>query len=194
MSRRILCRASCHLFGVRADSAEARTLSVVDFQILLKSGKATQVVDVRTAEEYLSAHIPGALNIPLGEIGVRMGDLRPDCSLVVTCHSGVRAAMACQSLSATAKDIWVLQGGTQAWIEAGHPTVGVKGGTWDIERQVRLVVGILVITFTLLSAFVNPRFMWGSFVLALGLTIAAVTNKCGLGMLLSMSPMNRRKA
>lgn len=60
---------------------------------LVKQG--AKLVDVRTAAEYRSGHLPGAVNIPVGELGARMKSLgareRP---VVVYCASGARSAVA----------------------------------------------------------------------------------------------------
>lgn len=42
-------------------------------------------VDVRAAEAYRSAHIPGALSIPLGEIEARSGELSPEARIITYC-------------------------------------------------------------------------------------------------------------
>lgn len=53
------------------------------------------LLDVRTPGEFASGHIKGALNIPVHELGTRVGELgatsRP---VVVYCASGMRSARA----------------------------------------------------------------------------------------------------
>ena len=58
-------------------------------------GEGAKLLDVRTAEEFSSAHIPGALNVPLNELGRRVKSLGPkDKPIVVYCASGSRSAVA----------------------------------------------------------------------------------------------------
>ncbi len=51
------------------------------------------VVDVRTPAEFEQDHFPGAVNIPLQEIGQRAGELM-DQQIILYCNSGNRTANA----------------------------------------------------------------------------------------------------
>lgn len=53
-----------------------------------------QIVDVRSSAEFRSGAYPGARNIPLPELGSRLGDLQKDKPVVVYCASGARSAAA----------------------------------------------------------------------------------------------------
>ena len=54
-----------------------------------------RLVDVRTVDEYEDKHPPEAINIPLDELKKRFADIGPtSTSVVVYCHTGVRAAIA----------------------------------------------------------------------------------------------------
>lgn len=54
-----------------------------------------KLVDVRTSEEYAARHLPGAVNIALGELDQRMNELGPkDANVVVYCQSGARSRRA----------------------------------------------------------------------------------------------------
>jgi len=76
----------------------AKTLLMNDLS-LEKAGKLIRegavVIDVRTAEEYQSAHLKKAINIPLSEINKRIGRTVPDRKRVVLlhCRSGSRSFM-----------------------------------------------------------------------------------------------------
>jgi rhodanese-related sulfurtransferase len=53
------------------------------------------IVDVRSPGEYQTGHFPGAVNIPVDEIGRRTSELgEKDKSIVVYCRAGRRAASA----------------------------------------------------------------------------------------------------
>lgn len=59
------------------------------------------ILDVRTAEEFAEAHIPGARNIPVQELQRRhaeLGDNRHQ-PIIVYCRSGARSALAARLLS-----------------------------------------------------------------------------------------------
>jgi rhodanese-related sulfurtransferase len=52
-------------------------------------------VDVRTAVEFATGHLPGAVNIPLDQLGARAGELRSEQRpVVVYCASGTRSSQA----------------------------------------------------------------------------------------------------
>ncbi|MCB9794606.1 MAG: rhodanese-like domain-containing protein [Alphaproteobacteria bacterium] len=53
-----------------------------------------QLVDVRTAAEFGSGHLQGALNIPVSELSRRLGEVPRDRDVVVYCRSGGRSAQA----------------------------------------------------------------------------------------------------
>ncbi|MEX5267749.1 DUF2892 domain-containing protein [Kocuria sp. CPCC 204721] len=62
---------------------------------------------------------------------------------------------------------------------------------WDLERQVRLTAGSLVLA-GLLTGTVAPRATWFSGAVGAGLVFAAVSNTCAMGQLLSALPHNQR--
>jgi len=57
--------------------AEVPRVSVEEAKAALDSGAAL-IVDVRSAEAYEASHIPGAINIPLGEFETNPTDLKLD--------------------------------------------------------------------------------------------------------------------
>jgi phage shock protein E len=58
-----------------------------------------KVVDVRTPAEYADGFYPGAINIPLAVLPVRMGELGPkETPIVLYCESGSRSGYAARLL------------------------------------------------------------------------------------------------
>lgn len=51
-------------------------------------------VDVRSAGEFASGNAPGSINIPVGELGGRLGEIPKTVPVVVGCASGSRSGMA----------------------------------------------------------------------------------------------------
>jgi rhodanese-related sulfurtransferase len=82
------------------------------------------LIDVRTADEYASGHVPGARNIPLDQLESRLSELEPHRGddVWVVCHSGSRSARASRLLASAGFRTINVEGGTSAWIAAGHPT------------------------------------------------------------------------
>ena len=52
------------------------------------------LVDVRSAGEFASGNAPGTINIPLQELGGRLGELPKSSPVVLCCASGTRSGMA----------------------------------------------------------------------------------------------------
>lgn len=50
-----------------------------------RAGEVT-VLDVRPPEEFAAGHLPGAINIPLGELEVRLGEFSPEREVVAYCR------------------------------------------------------------------------------------------------------------
>lgn len=85
-------------------------------------GGDVQVIDSRTLGEYMGGHVPGAINIPHMATVSRKGDLATDKDLVFICQMGQRSALACEFAAAVGfKDLYNVEGGTEAWIKAGYP-------------------------------------------------------------------------
>ena len=74
-----------------------------------------QLVDVRTAKEWKSDHVTGALHIPLDSLERSLGRLNTSDSLVTICHSGVRSAAAARTLRSRGWNAVTVRGGMMAW-------------------------------------------------------------------------------
>ncbi|NBM17281.1 rhodanese-like domain-containing protein [Streptomyces sp. GC420] len=155
------------------------------------------VIDVRTPGEYASGHLPGALNIPLDRIERALEDIRHAArrgDILVVCASGARSENACKVLAENGIATATLAGGTGAWAAEGHDLhhpEGASRATWAMERQVRLTAGSVVLLGLLLGFLVHPAFQLISAGIAAGLVFSAVTNTCGMAVMLSKLPHNR---
>ncbi|PZG07738.1 sulfurtransferase [Micromonospora craterilacus] len=168
------------------------TIDPATLRALLANGRAPRLLDVRTPGEFETAHIPGSYNVPLDLLKEHREELRRhlDEDVVLICHSGARAAQAEQSLSrAGLPNLKVLDGGIVAW-QATNATVVRGRPRWSLERQVRLVAGSIVLVSVLASVFV-PGLKWIAGFIGAGLTFAALTNTCAMGLLLGRLPYNR---
>lgn len=70
------------------------------------------VLDVRNPDEYVTAHVPGAVLIPLDQLSARRDEIPAGDPLYVICAAGGRSLTA-----------------TKALVDAGYPAVSVAGGT-----------------------------------------------------------------
>lgn len=64
--------------------------SIAEVKQILSAGTA-RVIDVRTAEEYEEAHIPGVPLKPLQAVAEWMGELNPKDPYVFVCRGGTRS-------------------------------------------------------------------------------------------------------
>ncbi len=91
----------------------------------INQGK-TLVLDVRSAEEFATGHLPNAKNIPLKELDSRIKEIEKSKAHVVitVCASGVRSSSAVSILNkAGFEKAFSLDGGVAAWQSQGLPTV-----------------------------------------------------------------------
>lgn len=170
----------------------ASTVDVPALRELLDSDDRPRLIDVRTPGEFETGHIPGSYNVPLDLLREHRAELRAhlDEQVVLVCRSGQRAGQASQALAtAGLPNLRVLHGGIGAWQAAGEP-VSAGRPRWDLERQVRLVAGSIVLGSVLTSTTV-PRAKWLAAAIGGGLTFAALSNTCAMGMALSKLPYNR---
>lgn len=169
--------------GVRINPAELKALLAGDASV--------RIIDVRTSGEFESGHIEGAYNVPLETLSEHARELAGvDVPVVLVCQSGFRAAKAETALVSAGKGgIRLLDGGMNAWTAAGGQ-VRVTKARWSLERQVRLVAGAIVFSSIVASVWVpEARFVAGF--IGAGLTFAAVSNTCAMGMMLAKLPYNR---
>jgi rhodanese-related sulfurtransferase len=168
------------------------TLDPMALQELMDAGKNVRVVDVRTPGEFETVHIPGAYNVPLDLLREHRDEFLAhlDEDIVLVCRSGQRATQAEETLRiAGLCNVHILEGGMTAWDAQGLP-VNRGAQRWDLERQVRLVAGSLVLT-SVLGSIAVPRLKWLAAGIGGGLTFAALSNTCAMGAVLSKLPYNR---
>lgn len=154
----------------------------------LRQGPPIAVVDVRSVAEFAIGHIPGAVNIPMEQIEARMADVSAG-PVVLVCEAGKRAEIVAGWLVDQSESS-VLDGGTRAWRNAGYPLVECAPCRWTLERQVRLIAGVVVLAATLLAVFANSKWVYAAMFIGAGLTFAGATNICGMGVLLAKMPWN----
>jgi rhodanese-related sulfurtransferase len=154
------------------------------------------LIDVRTPAEFEAGHIPGAVNVPFDELTSSLDEIRTvlhDHDVVLVCRSGRRAVRAQEALHRVGLgSSQVLAGGIVDWEATGGDVDRGRQG-WELERQVRLVAGALVVTGIAASTVV-PRARWLAGLVGSGLVFAAVTNTCAMGMALAKMPWNKRGA
>ena len=82
------------------------------------------MLDVREPAETTAGKIAKAIQIPVGSVGKRVGELdkHKDKHVIVYCKTGARSGLACKELNKAGFDkVYNLNGGIMAWQEAHLP-------------------------------------------------------------------------
>jgi rhodanese-related sulfurtransferase len=171
-----------------------RSITIEQFAPLSRQG-GFDLIDVRTPNEFYEVHAVGALMMPLDGLNpaaiMESREQRREEPLYIICRSGSRSAQACAVFErAGFTNVVNVEGGTLAWITAGLPVNRGIRRPISIERQIRIVSGLVSVAGTL-GALITP---WS--LLLPGLTGAAMvwsgyTNSRAMGRLFSRLPWNR---
>jgi len=83
---------------------------------LSSDGSVASVIDVRSETEWNEGHVPGAMHVPLVQLGARLAELRRREPLLIYCQGGARSALAASLLRAAGvRDVTNADGGFEAW-------------------------------------------------------------------------------
>jgi len=178
-----------HLFPMNS-------ISIQQLQLLLAKGAPLDLIDVRTPAEFETIHVPGARSLPLDTLNCKAmlasRALSADEPIYILCHSGARAKKAAQQFeAANFAHCVVIEGGTQAWADAGLPVERGQRSVLPLDRQLQITIGILVLTGVVLSKLVAPAWIWLSGFVGAGLIFAGITGVCALRMVLASMPWNQ---
>ncbi len=154
------------------------------------------LIDIRSQKEFTDAHIPGALLLPAALIDADCTPQIKDGQVVFYCSSGMRTKAAHPAIeTAGFKDTAYIDGGLNAWRSAGLPVKTVTGNApkLDIQRQVQITVGVLLLISTALSFIISPMFAIADALIGAGLLVAGLTGTCMMARALLWMPWNRSK-
>lgn len=111
--------------GIEAWRRAGLTLAsseMIDPRALHLAASEYAVLDVRRRAEFVTGHVPGAINIPLTELSRRIEEVQGEKPVAVICAGGYRSAMAVSFLERAGKRrVSDVTGGTAAWKTAGLP-------------------------------------------------------------------------
>lgn len=172
--------------------ANLQTVSPARAAELVREGAV--LIDIREADEHARERIPGARHHALSRVDAESPVRSGDDVLVFHCRSGARTKGSAARLSAASEncETYILEGGLDAWKNAGLPVRLDRSQPIDIMRQVQIVAGSLVLLGVALGALVAPGFYALSGFVGAGLMFAGTTGFCGMAKLLFLMPWNRR--
>jgi sulfur-carrier protein adenylyltransferase/sulfurtransferase len=115
-----------------AVASQVRRLTAVALRDLLAAQRTRaglELIDVREPHEFAAGRLPGARNIPLGDLERRLAELTPARTPVFLCRSGRRSLMACAlALRGGCVAPAHLEGGLLAWAAEIDPALAVAPG------------------------------------------------------------------
>jgi len=173
------------------------TITAAEARRRLADGSAV-LVDIREPMEHAREAIPGAFLRPassfdpssLAGIG---GKNAP--AIIFHCQSGKRTADNADRLRACGvPEAYMLEGGLSGWKAAGYPTGIDRSKPIEIQRQVQITAGLLILAGLLLAWLVSPLFLGLSAFVGAGLVFAGLSGWCGMARLLGLMPWNRFSA
>lgn len=169
------------------------TISAEKFKAVLNEKPSSiQIVDVREEIEFAQVHLNGSVNRPLSRFGNSAQGIDADKPLYLLCRSGARAGQAAKKLDDMGvKHGVVIEGGIEALKSAGIALAEGETKVWAMDRQVRMGAGAMVLLGVLGSWWVHPNFIYLSLFVSCGLIFSAVTNTCGMALMLAKCPWNR---
>ena len=98
-------------------------IGVEELDVLIQNG-AVRVLDVREDWEFSRGRVPGAVNVPLKKLPLRVPQLKHDKPYAVICESGSRSRGATNFLLDQGFEGAVsVKGGTGAWARTKRPLV-----------------------------------------------------------------------
>ena len=114
------------------------TLTLVkpkDLYQQMKAGTAPVIVDVRLPSEWNEMRIGNVLNMPLNKLFIDSKRLSKDMPVLTVCNSAYRSSMGAAVLEKVGfKTILNMEGGSEAWVEDGLPTMGTSVAACPIAR------------------------------------------------------------
>lgn len=93
----------------------AEKITAGQLQRKLENGEKVEIIDVREQAEAAQGKIPGAKNIPLGQLAIRKGELDKTQTYAIVCQSGNRSKAACGILAALGYKAVDVAGGMNEW-------------------------------------------------------------------------------
>ena len=160
----------------------------------LDNGSAV-LVDIREPMEHARESIPGARLHSLSAFDPAALRGQAASALIFHCQSGKRTCDNAERLLACgAPEAFILQGGLQGWKQAGNPTSIDRSKPIELQRQVQITAGTLIVLGLLLSWLVSSLFLGLTAFIGIGLIFAGVSGWCGMARLLGVMPWNRTPA
>ncbi|MCC6979075.1 MAG: rhodanese-like domain-containing protein [Candidatus Melainabacteria bacterium] len=175
-------------------TTRAQEVKPLDVFNKISSGEILQIIDVRESDEFNRLRLSSSQSMPLSLLTHNHRFIQPEKDVYLLCRSGKRAHIAAQQLKELGVEKpLVIEGGLNAWQESSLPVEKTGNAVWSIERQVRFVSAILILSGIALSYSLNSNFIILPLFIGLGMLISAVQDTCGMATVLRCAPWNKAK-
>jgi rhodanese-related sulfurtransferase len=99
----------------------ARQIGVND-AVKLANAKQGLFLDIRSTEHFKAGNIPQSRNVPVADLPGKLNSLPKDKPIIVVCERGRSSVGVVNTLKGGGfQEVYSLQGGLAAWVEAGLP-------------------------------------------------------------------------
>ena len=173
-----------------------KSISVIALYDRMQAGEVVNLIDVRSPSEYSEIRIVGARLHPVTRFNAEafLQELKAmghsGKTVFVVCRGGVRSQKVCEMLqSADYAEVVNVEGGTDAWVNAGLPVVRGKTAM-SLERQTQIALGVILLVAMTLGFALSAWFELIPFFLGCGLIFAGFSGNCMLTRVLSKMAWN----
>jgi len=132
--------------GLKEAAAQVDFVSPKALQKTITAGEHLALIDLRSAGDFATAHIPGACWLSRGRVELQVDRQVPHSStpIVVYCRRGRESILSAATLRQSGyPHVMVLDGGFDAWKAAGFPTGQGLGAQSEFEELAVAEVGLL---------------------------------------------------
>lgn len=152
-------------------------------------------IDVRDPEEFALFHMPNSINIPMPKIRPEDFEEYSDKVICLICNTGMRARAVAKKLDLYGFDnVYIAKKqlkdlDSSTLVTRSNEQVPIHG--WTVDRQFRMTLGVLLATFLVLFFYGITTGILIPIVLASGLIITSIIDKCYMRIGIGMLPWNR---
>lgn len=147
------------------------------------------LIDVREPQEYLDYHFENSVNLPSTISTIEDYEQYRNKKITLICQSGRRATKVQEMLLSNGFEKVELV--EEHFERIDKSNLVSKSKIWSVDRQFRMTLGVLLLIFLLGFHFVSEYFIIIPIILALGLTITSIIDRCYMRMMIAKMPWNK---
>ena len=150
------------------------------------------VIDVRPSFEYLKFHLPGTINLPASNFDSKDFEVLRGKKICLVCETGMTARSVANKLDLLGYNQVFMSDEHYSSIRSAHSTSSKTLAGWDVDRQFRLFLGVMLSISLLGYGFSSSYFLVITGIIATGLTITSLINQCFLRDMIEKMPWNKK--